>query len=74
MGDGDYRLGEALDGMFDDQHGELASLLLDQIAFLDQRITALSVRAAELTAAMPPPDRRQARELVRLVRAPGSLN
>ena len=28
---------EALDGMFDDHHGELAALLLDQIAFLDQR-------------------------------------
>ena len=26
---------EALDGMFDDHHGELAQLLLDQIAFLD---------------------------------------
>ena len=38
-GDGDYRLGEALDGMFDEHYGELASLLLDQIAFLDQRIT-----------------------------------
>ena len=46
-------LAEALDGMFDDHHGELASLLLDQIAFLDQRIAALSARAAELAAAMP---------------------
>jgi transposase len=46
-------LAEALDGMFDDHHGELASLLLDQIGFLDQRIKALSGRAAELTAAIP---------------------
>jgi transposase len=43
----------ALDGMFDDHHGELAALLLDQIAFLDERIAALSARAAQLTAAMP---------------------
>jgi transposase len=46
-------LAEALDGMFDDHHGELAGLLLDQIAFLDDRIAALSARAAELTAAIP---------------------
>ena len=39
--------------MFDDHHGELAGLLLDQIAFLDARIARLGVRAAELTAAMP---------------------
>ncbi len=44
---------QALDGMFDDQHGELARLLLDQIAFLDDRIAQLSARAAGLTAAMP---------------------
>ena len=31
---------EALDGMFDDHHGELAQMLLDQIAFLDGRISA----------------------------------
>ena len=35
-------LAEALDGMFDDHHGELATMLLDQIAFLDQRIAALA--------------------------------
>jgi len=46
-------LAEALDGMFDDHHGELAALLLDQIAFLDTRITKLGARAAELTAAIP---------------------
>ena len=34
-------LAEALDGMFDDHHGELARMLLDQIAFLDERITPL---------------------------------
>jgi len=44
---------EALDGMFDDHHGELAALLLDQIASLDAKIAQLSARAAELTAAMP---------------------
>ena len=44
---------EALDGMFDDHHGELAALLLDQIAFLGRRIAQLGARAAELTAAMP---------------------
>ena len=44
---------EALDGMFDDHHGELAQLLLDQVAVLDGRIAQLSARAAELTAAMP---------------------
>jgi len=46
-------LAAALDGMFDDHHGELAGMLLDQIAFLDQRITTLAARAAQLTAAMP---------------------
>jgi len=44
----------ALDGMFDEHHGELAQLLLDQIAFLSDRIEALAARAAQLTAAMPP--------------------
>ena len=46
-------LAEALDGMFDDHHGELAGMLLDQIGFLDERIGALSARAAGLAAAMP---------------------
>ena len=32
---------EALDGMFDDHHGELAGLLLDQVAFLDAKIAHL---------------------------------
>jgi transposase len=44
---------QALDGMFDDHHGELAALLLDQIASLDAKIAQLGARAAELTAAMP---------------------
>ena len=44
---------EALDGMFDDHHGELAGLLLDQIAVLDGKITQLTARAAALTAAIP---------------------
>jgi transposase len=39
--------------MSDDHHGELAALLLDQIAFLDGRIARLAARAAGLTAAMP---------------------
>src|SRR5215470_16648916 len=46
-------LAEALEGMFDDYHGELAGLLLDQIGFLDEPIAALSARAAGLAAAMP---------------------
>jgi transposase len=44
---------EALDGMFDDHHGELAGLLLDQIAFLGQRITQLTTRITATVAAMP---------------------
>jgi len=44
---------EALDGMFDDHHGELAGLLLDQIAFLDRKVARLTARAAEVTAAIP---------------------
>ena len=44
---------EALDGMFDDHHGELAGLLLDQIAFLDQRVTQLTARITAAVAAMP---------------------
>ena len=44
---------EALDGMFDDHHGELAGLLLDQIAALDAKVAQLGARAGELAAAMP---------------------
>ena len=43
----------ALDGTFDEHHGELARLLLDHIAFLDQRVAQLGARAAQLTAALP---------------------
>jgi transposase len=44
---------QALNGMFDDHHGELAALLLDQITILDAKIAKLGARAAELTAALP---------------------
>jgi transposase len=39
------RLAEALDGMFDSHHGVIAQMLLDQVAFLDQRITAMEDQA-----------------------------
>jgi transposase len=39
---------EALTGMFDDHHGELAQMLLDQIDFLDTRIRRLTTRITEL--------------------------
>ena len=44
---------EALDGMFDDHHGELAGLLLDQVAFLDAKIAHLTSRATAMAAAIP---------------------
>ena len=44
---------EALDGMFDDHHGELAQMLLDQIAFCDTRIGQLTVRITGSVEAMP---------------------
>jgi transposase len=44
---------QALDGMFDDHHGELAQLLLDQIAGLDGKITQLGTRIGESVAALP---------------------
>jgi transposase len=44
---------EALAGMFDDHHGELAGLLLDQIAFLEERVTQLTTRITAAVAAMP---------------------
>jgi transposase len=43
----------ALDGMFDDHHGELAALLLDQIAGLDAKITQLDTRIGQAVTAMP---------------------
>ncbi|HUH68012.1 MAG TPA: IS110 family transposase [Mycobacterium sp.] len=43
----------ALDGRFDDHHGELARMLLDQIDALTTQIDALTARIDELLAAMP---------------------
>ena len=37
-------LAEALDGMFDSHHGVIAQALLDQVAFLDQRIAQMEAR------------------------------
>ena len=45
-------LAEALTGMFEDHHGELAQILPDQIAFLDTRITRLTTRISEHLAAI----------------------
>ena len=39
------QLAEALDGMFDSHHGVIAQLLLDQVAFLDQRIKQMEDQA-----------------------------
>jgi transposase len=47
------QLVEALTGMFDEHHGEIAQMLMDQIQALDTRITRLERRIAELTSAMP---------------------
>ena len=44
---------EALTGMFDEHHGEIAQMLMYQIRALDTRITRLGRRIAELTSAMP---------------------
>jgi transposase len=38
-------LAQALDGMFDSHHGVIAGMLLDQAAFLDQRITVMEDQA-----------------------------
>src|SRR5271157_5842564 len=43
----------ALDGSFDDHHGELARMLLDQIDALTTQIDTLAARIDELLAAMP---------------------
>ena len=43
-------LAEALDGMFDAHHGIIAEMLLDQIKFLDQRISDLEDLAAAALA------------------------
>jgi len=47
------RLVEALAGRFDDRHGELARVLLDQIDSLTAHIGKITGRAGELIAAMP---------------------
>ena len=39
------QLAEALDGMFDSRHGVIAQMLLDQVAFLDQRIKQMEDQA-----------------------------
>jgi transposase len=46
-------LAEALTGTFDDHHGELARMLLDQIDGLTAQITRLTTRIEELIAAVP---------------------
>ena len=46
---------EALDGMFDDHHGELAQMLLDQITALDGKITQLDTRIERQSRRCPPP-------------------
>jgi transposase len=43
-------LTEALTGMFSNDHGELARLLLDQISFLESRIARLNILIAEQIA------------------------
>jgi hypothetical protein len=44
---------EALDRMFDDHHGELARMLLDQIAVLDGKVTQLTARLEQAVAVIP---------------------
>ena len=39
------QLAEALDGMSDSRHGVIAQMLLDQVAFLDQRIKQMEDQA-----------------------------
>ena len=45
-------LAEALTGRFDEHHGELAQLLLDQTTFLDGRISQLTDRISQQLAAI----------------------
>src|SRR5580693_3696289 len=44
---------EALTGMFDDHHGELAQMLLDQIGFCTDRIGALDAKIAAAAGQLP---------------------
>ena len=46
-------LAEALTGMFDSRHGELAEMELDQIAFLNERIGKLGASIGDALAAIP---------------------
>ena len=46
-------LAEALTGVFDDHHAELAQILLDQISFTSTRITALTRRIEDTIDAIP---------------------
>jgi transposase len=46
-------LAAALDGMFDSHHGVIAGMLLDQVAFLDQRITVMEEQAIAALAEVP---------------------
>jgi transposase len=46
-------LAEALAGLFCDHHGELAQMLLDQIAFLDHKIAWLAGRIDDAITAIP---------------------
>jgi transposase len=46
-------LAEALDGQFEDHHGELARILLDQIDALTARIDQLTARVSELIDQIP---------------------
>ena len=47
------QLAEALDGKFENHHGELARIILDQIDALTARIDLLSARVSELIEAIP---------------------
>jgi transposase len=44
---------EALTGVFDDHHAQIAQILLDQIAFCDTAITALTTRIEDAIDAIP---------------------
>jgi transposase len=50
-----HALVEALTGRFDDHHGELARILLDQIDRLDTEITRLTTRIGQLLDDIDPP-------------------
>ncbi|WP_435405183.1 transposase [Mycolicibacterium houstonense] len=52
---------KALDGRFDDHHGELARMLLDQIDALDAQIATLTARIAQRLARTEPDDHDQDR-------------